>query len=170
MLGFYDNFPENIHKITSFAISISNKKLQQTLVRMLAELNKETLKLECITNPSTPQCLVVFEVGIAQGNDFNYLDSEEASRVLKTISKKPFQIMDFICVMRYYKLQNEKKSPLRFDYYMLRLAFNKKVMEIRAFHERGPRHTSPEDIINFIVGKINEIVSKKVLREMPELS
>jgi len=166
MLGYYDNFPENIHKIASFSTSTSKKRLQQALIQVLCKINSETFTLEDVAHPSIPQCKVIFEFGIAEANSFNYLDSEEKSRVTKNIRKKPFQIMDFLCAMRYYKIQNEKKTPLKFDYYMLRFTFNKKLAEIQVFHERGPRHITPEDAVNFVANKINEAFSKKVLKTL----
>jgi len=166
MLGYYDNFPENIHKVASFSTSTSKKRLQQALIQVLCKINSETFTLEDVAHPSIPQCKVIFEFGIAEANSFNYLDSEEKSRVIKNIRKKPFQIMDFLCAMRYYKMQNEKKTPLRFDYYMLRFTFNKKLAEIQVFHERGPRHITPEDAVNFVANKINEAFSKKVLKTL----
>ncbi len=164
MLGFYVNFPENIHKITRFTTSTSNKRLQQTLTKTFHNLNNEIFCLEDIANPSLPQCTVIFEFGIAEANNFNYLDNEEKNRLLKLIRKKPFQVMDFFCAIRYYKTKNKKKTPLKFDYYMLRFTFNKKSVETQVFHERGPRHISPEDVANFIANKINETFSKKILR------
>ena len=164
MLGFYENFPENIHKIARFTTSISNKRLQQALTKTVHKLNNETFRLEDVANPSVPQCTVIFEFGIAEANNFNYLDNEETSRMLKTIRKKPFQVLDFFCAIRYYKTRNEKKTPLKFDYYMLRFTFNKKSIEVQVFHERGPRHVSPEGVANFIATKISETFSKKILR------
>jgi len=110
------------------------------------------------------QCTVILEFGIAEANNFIYLDDAETDKVLKTISKKPCQIMDFFCAVRYYKVQNEKKRALKFDYYMLRLIFNKNSMETQVFHERGPRHVPPECIVAFVVNRINELFSRKVLK------
>jgi hypothetical protein len=89
--------------------------------------------------------------------------------MLKIIQKKPFQVMDFFCALRYYKMQNEKKTPLRFDYYMIRFIFNKDSITIQIFHERGPRYISPEDIANFVVNKIGETFSKKILKPVKPL-
>jgi len=164
MLGIYENFPENPHKITPFNSSISNKRLQQALIQIFHQLGNESLAIEDIANPSLPQCTVIFEFGIAEANNFVYLDSEEKSAVLKAIKKKPFQIIDFLCSIRYYKTQNQKKTPLKFDYYILRFAFNKNTMEMEVFHERGPMHISPEEITTFIANKINEKFSKKILK------
>jgi hypothetical protein len=164
MLGLYENFPKTIHKTASFAASISNKRLQQALIQTLQKINNKNFNLQEITNPSIPQCTAILEFGIAETNNFNYLDNEETNKMLKVIQKKPLQVMDFFCALRYYKMQNEEKTPLRFDYYMIRFIFNEDLMEIQIFHERGPRHVSPEDVANFVANKINETFSKKILK------
>lgn len=164
MLGFYENFPQNIHKKTSFTTSISNKRLQQTIIQVFYEMNGKTFNMEEVAVPSIPQCTVIFEFGIAEADAFGYLDGEETDKALRAINKNPLQIMDFFCAIRYYKKQNEKKTPLRFDYYMIRFTFNKKIMETHVFHERGPRHISPEDIANLIFNKINETLQRRILK------
>lgn len=164
MLGFYEGFPVNAHKIVRFATLISNKKLQQALVQTLQKLNGEKLSLEEVAEPSIPACIVLFEFGIAEGDAFNYLDFAETQKVLEKIRKAPLHVMDFFCAIRYYKEQNGEKAPLKFDYYMLRLTFNAGFIEINIFHERGPRHLPPEDIANLIVNKVNEFFSRKVLK------
>ena len=166
MLGTYDNFPTNIHKTTTFSTLISTKKLQQTLTETLNKTNNEKFTLEQITNPSQPQCTAIFEYGIAESNNFNYLDNEETKKVLTIIRKKPFQTMDFYCSIRYYKEKEGKTMPLKFDYYMIRFIFNKNLMETRVFHERGNRYVSPEDVTEFIVKKISSEFSRKALKEI----
>jgi hypothetical protein len=164
MLGFYTNFPQNIHKAETFSTSISSKKLQQTLVETLHRLNSETLSLEEVAAPSIPGCNVIFEVGVAEGNDFNYLDGEERERLLGALNKKPFQVMDFLCVIRYRRMVEERKARMRFDYYMLRLLFGESLVEVQVSHEKGIRHTSPEDLVKLVVNRVNGAFSKKVLR------
>lgn len=163
MLGVYENFPKNIHKTAHFTTSTTNKKLQQNLIQALKETNSQTFSLENITEPPIPKCSVIFEFGIAETNNFNYLDEDETNKVMKIIQKKPLQFADFFCAIRYYKTQNEKKTPLKFDYYMIRFIFNKNSMETLIFHERGPRYMSPEDIVNFIFNRTNETFSRKAL-------
>lgn len=162
MLGFYENFPTNVHKIAHFSASASKKILQRALTQTLRKLNKKTFRLEDVAHPSVPQCTVIFEFGIAEANSFNYLDKKETNRVLKIIRKNPYQVMDFFCVIRYYKTQN--RTPLKFDYYMLRFTFDSKATEVHVFHERGPRHVSPKEIVNFVANKINKMFSKKILK------
>jgi hypothetical protein len=169
MLGLYDNFPKTVHKIAFFATPISNRKLQQTLIQTLQKMNGRNFNLEEIANLSVPQCTVILEIGIAEANNFNYLDNEEASKILKLLQKNPLQTMDFFCALRYYKIRDEKKTPLKFDYYMMRFAFSQNSMEAQIYHERGPRYASPEDIVNFVTSKANEALSKKILRELKPL-
>jgi hypothetical protein len=164
MLGFYTNFPQNIHKAETFSTSISTKKLEQVLVETLYRLNSETLSLEEVAAPSIPDCKVIFEVGVAEGNDFNYLDSEERERLLSALNKKLFQVMDFLCVIRYNRMQEKRKMRTRFDYYMLRLMFGENLTEIQVSHERGIRHTSPDDIVKLVLNRVNAAFSKRVLR------
>jgi hypothetical protein len=75
--------------------------------------------------------------------------------------------MDFFCSIRYYKGNGEKRTPLKFDYYMLRTIFSKDIFEVQVFHERGPRYISPEELTAFIFTKINESSNKnrKILKK-----
>jgi hypothetical protein len=74
--------------------------------------------------------------------------------------------MDFFCAVRYYKGAGEKKAPLKFDYYLMRLVFGKNSVEIQVFHERGPRYISPEDIVTFLVNMVNETSARKILKKI----
>jgi hypothetical protein len=79
-------------------------------------------------------------------------------------------VMDLFCAVRYYKNKTEKKAPLKFDYYMMRAVFGKDSMEMRVFHERGLRYISPEDIVTFLVNKINEASARKILKRFETLN
>jgi hypothetical protein len=164
MLGLYENFPENIHRIESFTSYLSSKKLQQRMIQVLSEINRKTFSFEEIAYPSVPECTIIFEVGIADAKSFNYIDEEETKRVLNALKKETFRVIDFFCAVRYYKAKTEKKTPLKFDYYMMRFVFGKDSMEMRVFHERGPRYISPEDIITFLMKQINKTSAKKILK------
>ena len=166
MLGFYANFPRDIHKTRTFSALLSHRKLQQALVETLYCLNSENLDLEQVTTPSVPSCKIAVEIGVAEDDGFNYLDTEEKERLLSALRKKPFQVMDFLCVIRYHRVQRERKTRMRFDYYMLRFVFGEKLVETRVFHERGLMYTSPDDIARLIVNRINAAFSKRVLRPL----
>lgn len=168
MLGFYANFPKNIQKLAYYTFSVSSKRLQQTLTEAFYKLNGETLNLEDITTPSIPRCIVIFEFGIAENDGFTFLETTEKDAMLESINKKTLQIMDFLCAIRYYKVQNGRKAALRFDYYLLRFIFGQGSLEMRVFHERGPMRISPEEITTFAIGKINDGFSKRTLKMLKE--
>jgi len=119
--------------------------------------------LEDITTPSSI-CETIFEFGIAQNGGFNYLDEEEKNKTLAIIKKSPLHIMDFLCAIRYYRMEEQERRPLKFDYYMLRFIFDRNAIEIRIFHERGPMRISPEEIADFIASKTNQAFSKRILK------
>ncbi|MEM2105344.1 MAG: hypothetical protein QXV21_02590 [Candidatus Bathyarchaeia archaeon] len=147
---------------------MSIKRLQQALIQALRKINGKSLRLEETADPSIPQCTVIFEFGIAEANNFTYLDDDETNKALKVINKRVLQVIDIYCAVRYYRWQNEKRIPLKFDYYMIRFLFDKKVMEMLIFHERGPRYIAPNDIINLIANRINGEFSRKVLKPLTQ--
>ena len=166
MFGFYEAFTLNVHKIKHFITPISKRRLQQTLIQLLHELNKKTLRLEDVGTPSMTDCDTVLELGIAEDNGFNYLNEEETIKALKIIQKTPLQILDFLCAIRYYRIAGETRKPLKFDYYMMRFTFNPKFLELQLFHERGPMHILPEELVDFVIKKINEAFRRRVLKPL----
>lgn len=164
MLGMYESFPQNVQKAVSYSFSVSCKKLQHAITETLHRLNTETLRLEDLGSISIPKCKVIFELGIAETQIFSYLDDEETMRVLDKIQEKPFRVMDFLCAVRYYRAQNGKTTPLRFDYYMLRFVFEKGWVDLRIFHERGSMHVAPSELAGFLSGRVNCMFSRKVLK------
>ncbi len=169
MLGLYENFPENIHRIDSFRSSLSSQKLQQKLVQTLHDVNRRSFSFEEVSHPTLHDCTVIFEFGLAENESFNYLDNEETKRVLDALKKKAFEVLDFFLAVRYYKRATVGKTPLRFDYYMLRFAFTAAdLVELRIFHERGPRYVSPEDVANFVEKRVNGPSARKFLKRIEQ--
>ncbi len=163
MLGFYDNFPTNIHRTEKFTSTLSNRALQQKLIQVFREINSKTFSFDEIVHPTIPDCTIIFEMGLADGNSFNYIDRKETKKVCSVLRKEALRTIDLFCAIRYYKDSAEKKTPLRFDYYMIRVAFSGNSMEIQVFHERGPRYLSPEDLTSFLVNETNKTSERKIL-------
>jgi hypothetical protein len=166
MLGFYENFPANIHRIEAFATPLSSKRLQRRLIQVLHEINRRTFSFEEVACPTVPEGTIIFETGLAEAKNFNYIDEEETRKALRALRKATFQTMDFFCAVRYYKGTVEKKTPLKFDYYLMRVVFGKNSVEIRVFHERGPRYISPEDLVTFLVKEVNKTSSRRTLKRV----
>jgi hypothetical protein len=164
MLGFYNNFPKSVHNISDFSTLSTLKRLQTAMVEAFFKLNSENFALEEVTTPSTPECHVTFEFGVAEDKDFNFLNTEEKDRLLKTIQKKPFSILDYFCIVRYYKMKMEKKTTLKSDYYMLRFLFEKEFVQIQIFHEKGLMYATPKDLPEFLAERINSESTKKLLK------
>lgn len=164
MLGKYQSFPENVQKIAYFMSSIPYKRLQRAMIEAFDELNTASFHLENFGVPSMPECRVIFELGIAEDQTFNYLNDDERRRVLESIEGKPFHVMDFLSVMRYHRMIGEKFTPLKFDYYMLRFIFDKDFVELRIFHEKGSMHVAPDELVSFLYGKINGMFSRRILK------
>jgi hypothetical protein len=162
MLGKYQNFPAGIHWTEQFLSPISNRQLQQKLIQLFFELNKKSFSFEEVANPTVPNCTLIFEFGLAEGDGFSFIDEEETKKIFSL--KDALHLMDFFCSIRYYKNADGKKNPLKFDYYLMRLIFSKGELEFQIFHERGPRYISPEDLTLFIADKANEGSVRKILK------
>ncbi|MDR2708212.1 MAG: hypothetical protein LBB87_05665 [Nitrososphaerota archaeon] len=165
MLGKYENFPTFIHFLKKFSSTCNIKQLQQKLVQTLKELNRKTCHFEEISIPTIPNSEIIFEFGIAEEENFNFLDEQEVNRVLNILGKSS---LDFFCVIRYYKYNAEKKTALKFDYYMLRTKFAAKEIEFQVFHKQGPHYITPKELVTMIVNKINKTTNKKILHEKTE--
>ncbi|MFQ6064679.1 MAG: hypothetical protein ACE5L6_04305 [Candidatus Bathyarchaeia archaeon] len=167
LLGRYKNFPEVIHGVARFTFGSSTKKMQNTILRVLHELNKQVLNLRSIATLSSSTCQVGFELGIADGVEFNYLDEHELNRLQGSVVKRAMSTVDLFCVVRYHVTRDGKLVPLRFDYYMLRFTFHSKnSLELRISHQRGIQRLSVENLITFITKRINEELSKDRLRPL----
>lgn len=161
MIGLSDKFPEKIHRIERYETTFPAKKVQKELILSVVKINSKTLSFEEITYPTIPNCKIIFEIGLAEAKIYNYIDEEERNRFLKALRNETFKLLDLFVAIRYYQINREKSTPLNFDYYLMRIIFEKKVIEFRVFHERGPRHISPEDLVSIIINEINKKSIKK---------
>ena len=165
MLGLYENFPQTIHLLENYGSILSRQKLQQKLVTVIQELNGRARSFEEIGNPAVPNCSVIFMFGIADTDGFKFLNDTQAQRLHEAIFSGKLQSIDWFCAIRYYKNTQPKRTPLKFDYYVLRIAFNEKnAIQFQVSHERGPRYISPKDFVSFIVGILNGKSKRKILQ------
>jgi len=163
MLGVYEDFPETIHCAISFIYKTSQAKIQNAILDTFYTLNQRIHELNEIITHSL-NCNVSFECGIAETLNFTYIDKEELNKFKKMITKKTtFATLDFLCITKYHKKteKERKKKPLKFDYYILRFLFHGKTMLILAYHERGPQHIPPGDLLKFIAQKIAKELHRK---------
>jgi len=166
LFGCYENFPEAVHGIAQFSHSLSSSVLQHMILQTFHRLNHESHNIGEVTPLAPSECEASFEFGLAEGLAFNYLDKDEVDRALKAVSKKALETLDFFCAIRYHATGKEKRSRLKFDYYLLRFTFERGNAEMRVFHERGPRRVSPEELIAFLVKDINKGLSRNRARPL----
>ena len=165
-VGYYENFPQSLHVCETFASTVSNKQLQSNIMQILQNLNCQELSFEEISHPTIPKGSVIFEFGIAEDGNFNFIDREELQKTLKLLNKGHFSVLDLFCAIRYYRKKNETKAALKFDYYLLRTVFRKNRLEVQVFHERGPRYISPQDLVDFLQRNINKGKTKNILKKV----
>ncbi len=167
MLGRYENFPQVIHGIARFTFPTSTQQLQQAILEVAHQLNHEVYSVKDFTPFLTSNCQVSFEFGIAEDMTFNYLDKEELERFQKQIETKPLRLIDIFSVIRYHTINAKgKRTPLKFDYNMLRFTFSRKTMQLFVAHERGNQRISLEDMITFLANKINEKLKKEAQKRL----
>jgi hypothetical protein len=170
MIGLSDNFPKRIHRLERYETTVATKKIQKKLVQVLEKINRKTFSFEEVSHPTIPNCKIIFETGLAEAKDFNYIDEVEKIRFLKALKKETFNLLDFFISIRYYRIKEKKSAPLNFDYYQIRISFDKKTIEAKVFHERGPRYISPEDLITFIINDLNKNSTKKIIKSKIKIS
>lgn len=66
-------------------------------------MNGKEFSFEEAANPTMPECKVIFEFGLADGENFNYVDEEEVQKLQAFLVREHVSTMDFFCVIRYYK-------------------------------------------------------------------
>jgi len=149
----------------SFNSTVASEQLQRRLIQAFYEINRREFSFEEAATPTIPDCKIIFEFGLADAESFNYIDEEEVKKALNLLAKEHLGTMDFFCAIRYYKCKTEKKSALKFDYYLVRTMYSRDIFEIQVHHKKGLRYLSPEDLTLFIFDKINEASKKKVLKK-----
>jgi hypothetical protein len=151
LLGKFESFPEIVHKEKTFKTNLPTKKVQKRILKKFYSLNGKEFPSSYISNALGSNFIVIFEFGVAEGINFNYLDRSELNRYLKSLKSKNFKTLDFFLVNRYYKTRKEgRKTPLKFDYQLLRFEFPSKHLKIKVYHERGPQRIPLEELIEFL--------------------
>ncbi len=153
----YRNFPQTIHGRAVLSYDTESVNVQKILIKILRELNRFQVDTS-ITLAGREGYLegkIAFEVGIANGNHFNYLDSLEERLINEVIEKQgTLPIADFLIVLR-YMLKDRDRHPIRTDSYLLRFIASEYAMEMYLFHEKGIRRVNPDELIGMIAKELN---------------
>jgi len=164
LLGHYNNFPENIHGRAILEYPDPAKSIQQAILCTFHGLNNEIFELDSVTPYLNQKCEVGFEFGVADGFDFNFLDQKELDQCLKNIDEKELETLDFFFAVRYHLIREDGEHvPLRFDYQVLRFAFQDGGLEMRIRHQKGTQRVPLDDLTSFLVKQIDAELSRRQL-------
>lgn len=138
-------------------------ELQEAILNALYNINRLTSRAvkKYLPGMSELNLEIVFEVGVASGMSFYYIDDETLKSFMEKINREPPRILDLICIIRYYNLRNGVRRALRFDYYFMKFLFSSNIFEIQVFHERGLQRIDVEDLIKVLVENINSEFAKR---------
>ncbi|MBS7634780.1 hypothetical protein KEJ34_04710 [Candidatus Bathyarchaeota archaeon] len=138
-------------------------ELQEVILNALYNINRLTSRAvkKYLPSMSKLNLEIIFEVGVANGTSFYYIDDETLESFMEKINREPPRILDLICIIRYYKLRNGVRRTLRFDYYFMKFLFSSKMFELQVFHEKGLQRIDVEDLIKVLFENINSEFAKR---------
>jgi len=120
----YYLFPRYIHE--AYAL-YTNSGWERTVTKLIVEalytLNnkEEDVKLSIAGKVTPITGKRVFEVGVADGHYFNFMDEDEVKKLLNLVESGLSSSLDFLVMVRYYYFRGKRKIPLRFDKFYLRV-------------------------------------------------
>lgn len=130
---------------------------------MFQRLNNESVDLSEVTPYLSQKCEVGFEFGVAEGAGFSFLDQNELDSCLRAVEDNEPETLDFFFVVNYHIAKGKKRVPLKFDYHLLRFAFQEGSVELRIRHEKGTQRVSLDEVTEFIAKQVNgELASRQL--------
>jgi hypothetical protein len=165
-LGIFTNFPTVIHGWAEAIHNIRQHAVQQATIKALQELNRqhEPYIINVAGESRRYNGTKGFEIGVAEGVFFNYLNNETVQRLCNPLSaRQSYHHLDFLIIVTYHYSKYNKVRALNFDYFQLRLIFNTQRIEARLFHNKGIRRTSLDEMLNRILNEINKKMVKSSL-------
>jgi hypothetical protein len=153
-LGVYSDFPSFSHLAVRLQFKKGDLNLVSLIVGALRRLNSFVDNIDTSVAKRSGSVIVrrCFEVGIAEGLCFNYLDESEANRVSEMRVER--SRVDFIVYVNYRYSKDGKPTNLLPDRYIVRFSLSHS--EIRLFQMSGMRRTDPEALVSIIVQSINK--------------
>lgn len=111
--------------------------------------------------------VVGFEVGVAEGIFFNYLDDDEVFRLTRPLGPRwRYPLLDLLIIVTYHYFQEGKKIALNFDHHYFRFTYGRAKLEIKVFHMKGIRRMPLNELLNRVITRINERMEKDYLRSL----
>lgn len=168
-LGEFTNFSKINHGSARAKYDENIEKVQRSVTTALCKLNDCRMEypISVSGREGTYKGEVGFEVGIAEGTYFNYLDNKMLLKLNKSISQgNLLPLLDFLIIVTYSYDRNNKNIHLNFDHYQLRLIFHDKDLEMHLFHSKGIRRMLLDEFIDKIFKDINKEMKLQSLKPL----
>ena len=167
--GKFDNFPDYIHGQLKIGHRTSILKMYQIIVLTLNKLNNFTTKLELsdADHSKRQEELMVYEVGIADGSYFQFLDHETMTKLNDYQLVKNQQVsvlLDVLVIISYHYYRNDKKIALNSDHNILRFVITSRVLNIYLYNAKGIRRLPLDQFLQRLFDKILEEMKRQHLK------
>lgn len=152
-LGVYSDFPTFSHLTVRLLLNRPELEMAALITRALRKLNnfEDSVDTSVAGHSGSITVKRYFEVGIAEGPYFNYLDEHEVNRVSELIVKP--SSVDFIVYINYRYLKEGRLTNLLPDRHIIRFSLSSS--ELKLFQISGLRRTDPEVLVVIVAGLIN---------------
>jgi hypothetical protein len=168
--GKFDNFPDQIHGRLKIGHRTSIFKIYQIIIQTLNKLNNFTTKLKVndTDHSNRLEGLMVFEVGIADGSYFQFLDHEtmtKLSRYHQLIKNQQISVLlDVLVIISYHYYRQDKKISLNSDHNILRFIITPKLLNIYLFNAKGIRRLPLDQFLQRLFNKLHEEMKRQHLK------
>jgi len=170
LFGRFDNFPELIHGRLKIGHRTSTKKMYQIIVQTLQSLNNFTVKLTVsgANHSKHQEGLMVFEIGIANGSYFNFLNQETITKLnayYRLLNNQQVSIfLDVLVIVSYHYYKNDKKISLNSDHNIIRFLVKPKELYIYLYNAKGIRRLPLDKFLHYVLNKTRDEMKKNNLK------
>ena len=168
--GKFDNFPDHIHGCLKIGHRTSILKMYQIIVQTLNKLNNFTTKLNLrdTGHSKRQEELMVFEVGIADGSYFQFLNHEtmiDLNQSLQLVKNQQISILlDVLVIVSYHYYRHDKKISLNSDHNILRFLITSRILNIYLYNAKGIRRLPLDQFLQCLFDKIHEEMKRQQLK------
>lgn len=168
--GKFDNFPDQIHGRLKIGHRTSIFKIYQIIIQTLNKLNNFTTKLKVndTDHSNRLEGLMVFEVGIADGSYFQFLDHETMTKLSgyhQLIKNQQISVLlDVLVIISYHYYRQDKKISLNSDHNILRFIITPKLLNIYLFNAKGIRRLPLDQFLQRLFNKLHEETKRQHLK------
>ena len=164
--GRFINFPSIIHGTVEISHKTSIKRLKHIVAEALRSLNGITMSrtLSVASPTGVQRGVMIFEIGVADGFNFDYLDEETLKKLSDIPERGLSSVLDILIIVSYYYFKNRRRIPLRFDHILFRFVFNSRELNIYLHHVKGIRRLPLDELLKQIIATIKNEMKKNQLK------